>query len=99
LLNADQHFGHRRFPRKSFSSYHIADCATWLPLAVIGRFWRLAGTISGTVAHELRRSHIWQPDPPDVTRHKSLMNAITPDAWGVIQWTMVSMVRPEQLRT
>jgi hypothetical protein len=49
LLNADQHFGHRRFPRKSPRFNRFLDRPTWLPLALEARFWELSGTISGTV--------------------------------------------------
>jgi hypothetical protein len=51
LLNVNQPFRHLRFSSQILPVCDIADCASWLPVAVIGRFSRTAGTISG------RRSH------------------------------------------
>jgi hypothetical protein len=50
-LNVNQPFRHLRFSSQILPVCDIADCASWLPVAVIGRFSRTAGTISG------RRSH------------------------------------------
>jgi hypothetical protein len=48
LLNADQHFGHRRFSSQILAFNHFLDRPTWLVLAPEARFRELAGTISGT---------------------------------------------------
>jgi hypothetical protein len=49
LLNADQHFGHRRFSSQILAfSITFLDPPIWLLLAPEARFWELAGTISGT---------------------------------------------------
>jgi hypothetical protein len=49
LRNADQHFGIFVFPRKSFSFVKFTDQASWLVLAPETLFWRLTGTIAGTI--------------------------------------------------
>jgi hypothetical protein len=58
LLNADQHFGHRVFPRKSSRFNHFLNHATWLLLALEVPFWKLAGTILGTLSLLFSSSHI-----------------------------------------
>jgi hypothetical protein len=65
LLNADQPLGRRRFPRKSSRVNHFFDRPIWLPLALEGPFWELAGTISGTV----RASRTPSFAPPDAADH------------------------------
>jgi hypothetical protein len=37
------------FPRKSFTLFHFTDRASWLVLALRAHFWRVTGTIVGTV--------------------------------------------------
>jgi len=37
------------FPRKSFRLFHFTYQATWLALALEALFWRVSGTIVGTV--------------------------------------------------
>jgi hypothetical protein len=37
------------FPRKSFIIFYFPDRASWLALALNALFWRVSGTIAGTV--------------------------------------------------
>jgi hypothetical protein len=37
------------FPRKSFRFFYFSEQATWLVLALEALFWRVTGTIVGTV--------------------------------------------------
>jgi hypothetical protein len=49
LLNVDQRFGHRRFPRKYTRLNNFLIRAIWLLLALKVWFWQRAGTFSGTI--------------------------------------------------
>ena len=55
LLNGTRLSDIFNFPRKSFTLFHFTDRATWLPLALETLFWRVTGTIVGTLPSAQRR--------------------------------------------
>jgi len=93
LLNADQHFGHRRFSSQSSRFNHFLDHATWLLLAPEARFCELAGTISGTVHRVCPAAAAWPcgvvserrlNDDPALGRRASKIDPEAAELWGCL---------------